>query len=83
MLALWCICFFILTISVAGDGSCSRDNNDVDPTVMKWIEELPTENSLYMNGDWVRPTSNGAVIGVVDPSTGELKHISIQMYFFF
>jgi len=71
MLALWCICFFILTISVAGDGSCSRDNNDVDPTVMKWIEELPTENSLYMNGDWVRPTSNGAVIGVVDPSTGK------------
>ena len=61
------------------DGSCSI-NNDIllDPMVKQWIEELPTENSLYLNGAWMKPTSSSSVsdnnvdiISVVDPSTGQ------------
>ena len=66
------------------DGSCSI-NNDIllDPMVKQWIEELPTENSLYLNGAWVKPTSSSSasdenvdgdmnnIISVVDPSTGQ------------
>mmetsp|Transcript_26452 Transcript_26452/g.56825 ORF Transcript_26452/g.56825 Transcript_26452/m.56825 type:complete len:430 (+) Transcript_26452:116-1405(+) len=62
------------------DGSCSSDNNDLDPTVAQWIEEL-TVNSLYLNGAWTKPTatSDDDDIDVVDPSTGRtIAHVSVS-----
>ena len=67
------------------DGSCSNNDNDIllDPMVKQWIDELPTENSLYLNGAWMKPTSSSSasvkngdgdmnnIISVVDPSTGQ------------
>ncbi|KAL9187680.1 hypothetical protein ACHAXT_006058 [Thalassiosira profunda] len=56
--------------------SCASGDDFLDPTVRQWIEDLPTERSLYLDGAWVQPTSDLSCpddnsIDVVDPSTGE------------
>ena len=64
------------------DGSCKNNDILLAPMVKQWIEELPTENSLYLNGAWMKPTPFSAsdnnvddsmndIISVVDPSTGQ------------
>lgn len=64
------------------DGSCKNNDILLDPVVKQWIEELPTENSLYLNDAWMKPTPFSAsdnnvddgmndIISVVDPSTGQ------------
>ena len=68
----------------AADGSCSKNNLDyLDPAVAQLIEDLPTENSLYLDGNWIKPSSSSSsdnnnnddkgddAIDVVDPSTGQ------------
>mmetsp|Transcript_11414 Transcript_11414/g.24342 ORF Transcript_11414/g.24342 Transcript_11414/m.24342 type:complete len:573 (-) Transcript_11414:162-1880(-) len=52
------------------DGS---NNAILDATVQQWIDELPTENSMYLDGAWMKPTvsNNDDSINVIDPSTGQ------------
>ena len=79
---LWVICTLFAVLAVAEDISCNNDSTDgscsnnqynLDPKVQQWIEELPTENSLYINGAWSNPNTINGInnISVVNPSTGQ------------
>ena len=85
LFSMWLMYLFFILVAVAADasycnsntdkndGSCSSSNN-IDPLVMKWINELPTD-SMYRNGQWVKLTSDDNIaadsINVINPSTGQ------------
>jgi len=89
---MWLIYLFFILVAVVADesycnsnadksdGSCS--SNNIDPVVMKWIDELPTD-SMYVNGHWVKPTTSSDIdsspdINVINPSTGQtLTQVSV------
>lgn len=61
------LAFYSLAEGTSEDGSCS-----IDSLVAKLIDDLPTKNSSYINGAWVKPTaSTSDNIDVIDPSTGQ------------
>ena len=82
--SMWLIYLFFILLAVMADesycnsntdkndGSCS--SNNIDPVVIKWIDELPTD-SMYIDGELIKPTSStddsSPVINVIDPSTGQ------------
>lgn len=77
--------------TAAADGSCTNDGSNrphrrlMDPIVRRWIDGLPTNESLYLDGGWVKPTprtnpsddgSDAGIndydpIDVIDPSSGQ------------
>ena len=82
---MWLINLFFILVAVAADESYCNSNTDkndgscssniIDPLVMKWIDELPT-NSIYVNGKWVKSTASSDIdsspdINVINPSTGQ------------
>ena len=82
---MWMIYLLFILVAAVADDSCNNDDGscsyNIDPVVMKCIDELPTD-SMYINGAWVKLVSSDTAvddsINVIDPSTGQtLTQVSV------